>query len=95
MIRRQKVRQASPADFDEIANVTTESVGHRENREHVVRLVHALPESLREIVLLHYYDEMTYDQMATWLNVARSTVNDRLSKARQLLKQQLATENAP
>lgn len=94
MIRRQKVRQTSPADFDEIAGVTTESVGDREHCEHVVRLVHALPESLREIVLLHYYDNLTYDQMATWLNVARSTVNERLSKARQLLKQQLAAENA-
>ena len=94
MIRRQKVRQTSPADFDEIAGVTAESVGHHEHREHVVRLVHALPESLREIVLLHYYDDLTYDQMATWLNVARSTVNERLSKARQLLKQQLAAENA-
>ena len=90
MIRRQKVRQTSPADFNQIASVTTESAGHR---EHVVRLVQALPESLREIVLLHYYDDMTYDQMASWLNVARSTVNERLSKARQLLKQQLAAEN--
>ena len=95
MIRRQKVRKTSPADFNEVAGVVPESVSVRESREHLVRLVHALPESLREIVLLHYYDEMTYDQMATWLNVARSTVNDRLSKARQLLKQQLATENAP
>ena len=94
MIRRQKVRQTSPADFNRIADDGTESASQCENREHVVRLVHALPESLREIILLHYYDDMTYDQMATWLNVARSTVNERLSKARQLLKQQLAAENA-
>jgi RNA polymerase sigma-70 factor, ECF subfamily len=94
-IRRQKVRQTSPVNLDEVAGVATESTGGRESREHLVRLVHALPESLREIVLLHYYDNMTYDQMAAWLNVARSTVNDRLSKARQLLKQQLTMENAP
>ena len=93
-IRRQKVRQTSPANFDEVAGTATESNG-RETREHLVHLVHALPESLREIVLLHYYENMTYDQMAAWLNVARSTVNDRLSKARQLLKQQLTMENTP
>jgi len=95
MIRRQKVRQTSPANLNEVAGDSTESISGRESREHLIQLVHALPESLREIVLLHYYDNMTYDQMAAWLNVARSTVNDRLSKARQLLKQQLTMEHAP
>ena len=60
-----------------------------------MRLVNALPDPLREIVLLHYYENMTYDQMAEWLDVARSTVNDRLSKARDMLKRQILMENAP
>ena len=94
-IRRQKVRQTLSTDLNEVAGKSTEPACKRESREHLVHLVHALPESLREIVLLHYYESMTYDQMASWLNVARSTVNDRLSKARQLLKQQLSTENLP
>ncbi len=93
-IRRQKVRRTSPADFREVAEVSSEPARARESREHLVQLVHALPESLREIILLHYYESMTYDEMASWLHVARSTVNERLSKARQLLKQQLLTENA-
>ncbi len=94
-IRRHKVRQTWPANFDEVAGVAAESACSRESREHLVQLVHALPEPLREIVLLHYYENMTYDQMAVWLNVARSTVNERLGKARLLLKKQLMTENAP
>ena len=95
MIRRQRIRQTSPTNINEVAGVDAESAHQRESREHIVRLVHALPESLRETILLHYYDNMTYDQMAAWLNVARSTVNDRLGKARQILKRQLATENTP
>lgn len=94
-IRRQRVRQTSPANLDEVAGIPSEAACARESREQLVRLVHSLPESLREIILLHYYESMTYDQMAIWLNVARSTVNDRLSKARSLLKKQLTTENAP
>ncbi len=77
-----------------LTDASTESVCDQESREQMEQLVHALPETLREIVLLHYYERMTYDQMATWLNVARSTVNERLSKARQLLRQQLVKENA-
>ncbi len=95
MIRRQKVRATVPVEIDEVACVDLEEAIQRESREQIVRLIHALPEPLRETILLHYYDDMTYDQMASWLNVARSTVNERLSKARRLLKQQLMTENAP
>lgn len=94
-IRRQKVRRTTSTNLDDVAGSSVESASKNESREQLVQLVLALPEPLREIVLLHYYDSMTYDQMAAWLNVARSTVNERLSKARQLLKQQLMTENSP
>lgn len=97
MIRRQKVRQTSSTDVENVvSDAAPESAIQKEQREKVIGLIAALPESLREIILLHYYEEMTYDEMAQWLSVARSTVNERLSKARHLLKQQLvSTENAP
>ena len=96
MIRRRKVRHSSCTDVQSIAESTdTAGLLERDQCEHVMRLVHALPDPLREIVLLHYYEDMTYDQMAEWLDVARSTVNDRLSKAREMLKQQILLENAP
>ncbi len=95
IIRRQSVRATERLEINEIARIENETAIDRESRDHIVQLIHSLPETLRETILLHYYDEMTYDQMASWLNVARSTVNERLSKARQLLKQQLMTENTP
>jgi RNA polymerase sigma-70 factor, ECF subfamily len=94
MIRRKKVRRASSTNVHSIAGpADAAALAQRDQCEHVMRLVHALPDPLREIILLHYYEEMTYDQMAEWLDIARSTVNDRLSKARELLKQQMVTEN--
>ena len=95
MIRRNKIRQTSPADVQAVAADGEQQVS-REDREYLLKLIHALPEALRETILLHYYEQLTYDEMAQWLGVARSTVNERLSKARFLLKQQLvSTENAP
>lgn len=94
-IRRQKVRSTEPVEVTTLACIDKDSVMQLESTEHIVRLVHALPETLRETILLHYYDNMTYDQIASWLDVARSTVNERLSKARRLLRTQLLTENAP
>lgn len=91
-IRRQQVRRADTADLNEFA--ASPCGRHRENEEHehLMHHIYALPEPLREIILLHYYEEMTYDQMAQWLDVARSTVNERLTKARLLLKQGLCAE---
>jgi RNA polymerase sigma-70 factor, ECF subfamily len=94
MIRRQAVRATVPVEIQEVASIESDAAVHCDSREHIVRLIHALPETLRETILLHYYEEMSYDQIASWLNVARSTVNERLCKARQLLKRQLMKEEA-
>ena len=92
-IRRQKVRETSPTDIETIAGGKSSSTDSQNAT--LRRLIEQLPEPLAEIVLLHYYQEMTYDQMAQWLGIARSTVNERLRKARTLLKQQLTSmENA-
>ena len=90
-IRRQKVRRESLTDVDQLPPSASESaseslVDQRDQNAHLLRLVYQLPEDLRESIFLHYYDCLTYDQMAAWLGVARSTVNERLSKARNLLK---------
>lgn len=97
MIRRKQVRQTSAADVQTVAeSAGGDDPAADDEREYLIGLIHALPDALREIILLHYYEQMTYDEMAKWLCVARSTVNERLSKARQRLKQQLtSTENAP
>ncbi len=58
----------------------------KDEQQQLIHLVHRLEEELREVVLLHYFDELTYDQIAQWLGIARSTVNERLAKSRHRLK---------
>lgn len=62
-----------------------------EEQAAVLRHVQSLPEELREVILLHYYDAMTYDDMARWIGVARATVSDRLARGREILRRQLLT----
>lgn len=52
--------------------------------------IDALPENLREVILLFYYDEVTYQEIADLLDVSRATVNKRLAQARQELGRRLA-----
>ncbi|MCG8648823.1 MAG: RNA polymerase sigma factor [Pirellulales bacterium] len=96
-IRRNQVRQSVSENVEELSQSGAHGspanrVEQLDQQHHLIGLIHQLPEPLREAILLHYFEDMTYDQMAKWLGVARSTVNDRLSKARNLLRRELLPE---
>ena len=55
----------------------------------VTRAVMALKPKLREVVLLRWYQELSADEAARVLGVPRSTVYNRLKKARALLQKEL------
>ncbi|KPF87076.1 hypothetical protein IP70_05210 [alpha proteobacterium AAP38] len=58
-----------------------------EARQVVERLL-ALPDSMREILLLAVVEEMSYREIADMLNIPLGTVMSRLARARQALRQQ-------
>ena len=45
-----------------------------------------LPLDYREALILHYYDDMDYDRMASVLGINRSKVKGRLFRARQKVR---------
>ena len=50
-----------------------------------------LPEDLRVVLMLRFGEDMTYDQVAEYLDVAPSTVQGRLHRAKQALRKTLRT----
>ena len=68
--------ESDPADLAAIAD------------EHMMlqSQIHELPEELREVLLLFYYEDYSYDEIAAWLGVARATVSERLARARNQLR---------
>ena len=89
MIRRNRRQRTSPHATDVSAPDDSQTAQDWEEQRRLIDLVHQLPEVSRNTILLHYFESMTYGEIAGWLWVARSTVNERLSKGRQKLKQQL------
>ncbi len=61
-----------------------------DEHEQLRQRIQELAPELQEVLYLHYYDQMSYDEMARWLGVARATVNERLAKARGLLRVRLS-----
>ena len=53
------------------------------------RAVQSLPKRYGEVILLHYYQDMTVREIADALGPSESSVDRRLEKARQMLKKTL------
>ena len=67
-----------------------EEVEYRDDLSHLMREVERLPEDYREVLMIYYYDEPTYAQLAWMLEVSTATINARLTKARKLLRERLS-----
>jgi RNA polymerase sigma factor (sigma-70 family) len=52
--------------------------------------VEALPEKYRQVLMLYYYQDVTYEEIAALLGLSRATINARLTKARMLLRERLS-----
>lgn len=55
----------------------------------VVRAVMALPESLRSVIHLFYYEELSVKEIAALLHLSQGAVKTRLSRGRERLKEAL------
>ncbi len=64
--------------------------GCAEGVERLVTEVESLPDDYREVVMLYYYGDLTYRDLADMLGVSAATVNARLTKARRMLRERLA-----
>ncbi|MFC3093804.1 RNA polymerase sigma factor [Alteromonas sediminis] len=58
----------------------------------VAQLVDNLPEETREVVLLYYREEMSSKQVAELLSISEAAVRKKLSRAREVLKQDALTK---
>jgi RNA polymerase sigma factor (sigma-70 family) len=55
--------------------------------------VEKLPEPLREVLMLYYYEDCTYQDLAQRLGVSSATINARLTQARMALREKLKPRN--
>lgn len=67
-----------------------EAAASADEERRLLAEVDTLPDAYREVILLYYYDDVTYHDVATMLGVSAATVNARLTKARAMLRERLS-----
>lgn len=69
-------------------------IGEIDNADELRRLmseVESLPQEYREVLMLYYYQDLTYRDLAELLGVSMATVNARLTRARSQLRERLSS----
>jgi RNA polymerase sigma-70 factor (ECF subfamily) len=96
--RRMRVRRIEPLEPADDSMVLDpadpgpspeEAVGRIEMQRLLWRAVRALPRKHREVVALRDYQDLSYDEIATVLQIPRGTVMSRLHRARSSLRKEL------
>lgn len=70
----------------------TENLELSEESKSLMKYIQSLEDKYKEIILLRYYDELSYEQIAEHLGIHIGTVKSRLSQAKELLRRSLYTE---
>jgi RNA polymerase sigma-70 factor (ECF subfamily) len=88
--------QAVPLDVVEFSLADTEAnpekAAHMGERRAVVwHAIHQLPDKYREVVLLFYWNDMSYEEIRTATGLPESTIKTRLHRAREKLVALLET----
>lgn len=85
-----KVRQISTKDFSQAAQNNTD-----ENAPVIRRAIEQLPISAKELVVLRYYNGLSYEQIASVLGISQAAINGRLSRAKRKMADYLKRNGFP
>lgn len=88
-LRKQGVRDAYAKDVQHRTTHTGTSQGEFDQKEFIDRTIQSLPESLRDVFILHRFDELSYKEIAHLRGVSIKTVESRMSKALKYLRKEL------
>ena len=94
--RRRDAVSADPVVLDHIATNASheDTFARHEVAASVQHAISTLPAKLRAAILLRYFDDLSYADMATALNCSIGTVASRLSRGHRLLARTLAPMRA-
>jgi RNA polymerase sigma-70 factor (ECF subfamily) len=89
-LRRQKLARFLPGRL--YMTPTSREYDQAEARDVVTKALKALSPKLRAAVILHYYDGLTRDEIASVLGVPAGTVASRIAKAVAIMRREMGND---
>jgi len=86
-----KARQINTDDISEVA----ETGNSDENNRAIRRAIERLPESAKYLVVLRYYDGLSYEQISSVLGISKASINGRLTRAKRKMADYLKRNGFP
>ena len=93
-LRRRGRREQPWEDLDAVAgtrDAAAQAVANEEQAR-VIAAVQSLPLKYREVIVLHYMNEMGYEEVAKSLGITAAAARRRALRAREMLRRHLAEE---
>ncbi len=97
-IDRLRRRKHTPVSLDDIVSwrwlpsrdaAPEEQTLKEEKKDEIRRLLDELPPHYRAVMVLRYWHEMSYDEIASTLGTTQSTIKSRLHRARKMMVEQV------
>lgn len=91
---RQRVRKPEPTTvaLEAVGEVADAVPSEGVDRDELQQALNTLPEEFRTVLVLYYFEDLNYPQIAAELGVPIGTVMSRLSRGKQHLRQRLNPE---
>lgn len=91
---RQSVRkpELTTVAMDAVVELAEAASTETVDRDELQRALNALPEEFRTVLVLYYFEDLNYPQIAAELDLPIGTVMSRLSRGKQHLRQRLNPE---
>ena len=86
-----KARQISDQDISQVDEVEN----HDENSRAIRQAIEQLPESAKDLVVLRYYDGLSYEQISSVLGISHAAINGRLLRAKRKMADYLKRNGFP
>jgi RNA polymerase sigma-70 factor (ECF subfamily) len=86
-----KARQISTDGFPQ----ATKNNDHNKNRNLIWQAIEQLPVTAKELIVLRYYDGLSYEEISSVLGISGPSINGRLTRAKRKIAKYLRRNGFP
>ncbi len=86
-----KAKQISTEDISQVDEVEN----HDENDRAIRRAIEQLPAPAKDLVVLRYYNGLSYEQISSVLGISKASINGRLTRAKRKMANYLKRNGFP